>query len=501
MGIAQGESISRPAELWLRMPWSRWALGVLVVGSLLVAFAMSFLPATLVSGDTIFIASVITAFVLLLCIVLGTAVARQVSARTVVFRMTLLVWWFVLICEVLFDHVGDTYHSYAGSFAPQVYGEGLVWLMAFAILAVLTLREPAFLRQLFTGDYKWVVLLTAVCLISVSYAPSKMYAAGWGFKLLLCVLALRLCGSLIQGPDDILTFLKVNLWAFLVLSVGPVIIAFSDPGTAFDGVGGRLNADPDLLSANAAYLLLLALIVNAFEKKKLYIFVAIVAVLVMFLALGKAGVLAGIFSAMVFLLFQKKVARSLGLLLGVAGLGLAILSATPLADHLRSYEGAATFTGRTVIWQAAMQRIRQKPILGHGYLASYFAWVGNDLSLTQQVTHLENSFMDLTYNEGLVGLGLMLLLHWSILRNVLAAIRDANARRVRSPGDVRATKIYILAVGMLAIYISLFLVSLVISSIGGRPMSPYMLFLAVFMISGELARLASALPESSRLGY
>jgi O-antigen ligase len=472
-------------------------VGALVAISAVTALAISMVPVPLLSGDAVLIAVVVTAFVLLLCLGLGTGVARHLSATALIYRMSLLIWWFVLICEVVFDHMGDTFHSYAGKFAPEVYGEGLVWALAFLVLLILSVRKPTYWRGLFARDYKWVMLLTALCLFSILYTPSKLYAAGWGFKLLLCVLLLRLCASLIRTPEDIVTFLKFSVWGFLVLSVGPVLIAFSDPATAFDGVGGRLNADPDALSGTAAYLLLLALVTNAVAKKKIYLFLALVGAAIMFLALGKAGLIAGIFGALVFLLLQKKVVRSLGLLLVVGVLGLVILSATPLAGYLHSYGGASTFTGRTVLWAAAVEGIRQKPILGHGYLASYFSWVGNQLDIGTQFNHLENSFMDVTYNNGLLGLGFVLMLHWTILRNIFSTIRTSNRHRSRYTKDGQATEIYVLSIGLFALYVTLFLASLVNSSIGGRAMSPYMLFLAVFMLAAEMPRLAARLTEDS----
>ncbi len=491
MGMTPSGAVTRPAGMYApRMAWPRWMVAGFIAIAVVVALAMIAMPDTLVNGDTIFSLGVVTGFILLLCVGLGTSMARHLSSEALVFRMALLIWWYVLICEVLFDHVGDSYRSYAGSFAPQVYGEGAIWLLAFAAVIVLGMRQPGFVRQLLAGDYKWVVALTAVSLISINYAPSKMYALGWGFKLLLCVLLVRLAGSLMRNPDDIVSFLKANVWAFMVLSVGPVVIAFSDPATAFDGVGGRLNADPDLLSAVAAYLLILGLVLNALSKKKVYLFLSLLGAAIMFLALGKAGVLAGIFASALFLLMQKKVAKSITMLLAVSVVGLGIIAATPLGEHLRNYEGAATFTGRTVIWQAAYQRVRERPVLGHGYLASYFAWVGNELDLQHDVTHLESSYMDLAYNEGVIGLGLMLLLHWIVVRNLLAAIRNANTRKNHYPGDQRANQIQVLSVGMLSLWVALFLVSLVISSIGARPMSPYMLFLGVFVVAAELRRLS-----------
>jgi O-Antigen ligase len=488
---------NRTAELTLPGPvagkspaaysWKN-AIAWLIAAAAVTALALKVAPVTFDSGDDVFVIAVASIFLVLICVTVGLGAARQVATDALVYRLMLLIWWYVLICEVVFGRTGDSYRTYAGEFAIQAYGEGVIWVLAFLVLLILSLREPAYLGQFFTGSYKWVSLLTLVCLLSVARTPGKLYAAAWGFKLLLVVMLLRFCASLIRTPDDVVRFLKTSFWGFFVLTVVPVLIAFSDPATAFGGVGGRLNADPDLLSATAASLLLLALTLYSIEGRKFYLFTSLIATIVMFLALGKAGVIAGILGVIVFFLLQKRVGRSLGFLLCMAVLGMVVLLTTPVANHLRSYQGVSTFTGRTEIWAAGINGIRQSPIFGHGYLASYFfimdAAVGGD-KVALQGMHLHNGFLDIGYNCGLVGLALLVIIHWIIVRNLWRTLRAGSA--VRS----RRRETYLLAVGLLAVYVNLLVAGLFNASFGGRPMSPYMLFLAVSMFACELPRLGS----------
>jgi O-antigen ligase len=192
-------------------------------------------------------------------------------------------------------------------------------------------------------------------------------------------------------------------------------------------------------------------------------------------------------------LLQRKVVRSLGLLLSVAAAGLLIVSVTPLGNHLRSYQGAATLTGRTLIWTAGIDAVKQKPILGHGYLASYFFYKNENIDdyVALQGMHLHNGFLDVAYNNGLLGLALLVSIHWVILRNLFRTLHNVTALRNRHPSDNRGRGAYLLTVGLLATYVNLFVAGLFNSSYGGRTMSPYMLFLALFMIACELPRLTS----------
>jgi exopolysaccharide production protein ExoQ len=495
MAISQNNVVSRPLGAlpsWL-------VIGMLGGTAVLAALGFALLPNALLSSGAIFIVAVVTLFVLLLCWGLGSGIAGLAHAELLVYRITLVIWWFLLACEVIFDHTGDADNTYRGQFAIEAYGEGIVWVLAFTVLLVLLLRRPSFLAQLGTGSYKWAWLFTGVCLLSIAWSPGQLYAGAWGFKLLLVVFLLRMCTSTIRDLDGITSFLKVSFWAFAVLTIVPVVIAFSDPATAFDGVGGRLNANPDELSATAGSLLLLALTLHAIEKRKIYLLGSILATVIMFLALGKAGIGAGVMGALFFFLLQKKVVRSLGLLSGVAAVGLLIVSVTPLGNHLRGYQGAATLTGRTLIWTAGIDAVKQKPILGHGYLASYFFYKNENIEdyVALQGMHLHNGFLDVAYNNGLLGLALLVSIHWVILRNLFGTLRSLTTLRSREPTNKRAATAHLLTIGLLATYINLFVAGLFNSSYGGRTMSPYMLFLALFMIACQLPRLISEMTRGT----
>ena len=311
-------TIRRPTEGLRSRGAVVWLAGI----SVFFALAFSRIPAKLISEDFLPVFVVAILFALLLLFGLGSVVTRNGAMSVAVFRLALLIWWFVLICEVVFDHTGSGVESSQGNFSVQAYGEAAMWVMSFGALVVISLQERTYLTRLFSGPYKWVALLALVSALSCVLSPGKMYSLGWAFKLVLVVLLLQLSASVMTKVDDILTFLKVTLWAFLILALIPAAVAFSDPSTAFEGVGGRLNAGPDALTLTAASLMLLSVILYYIEKKKTYIIVGTIGTVIMILSLGKTGNVAGVFSAMLFLALQKKVMRSLGLLLGYRWRGL-----------------------------------------------------------------------------------------------------------------------------------------------------------------------------------
>jgi O-antigen ligase len=175
------------------------------------------------------------------------------------------------------------------------------------------------------------------------------------------------------------------------------------------------------------------------------------------------------------------------------------VSVTPLGNHLRGYQGAATLTGRTLIWTAGIDAVKQKPILGHGYLASYFFYKNENIEdyVALQGMHLHNGFLDVAYNNGLLGLALLVSIHWVILRNLFGTLRSLTTLRSREPTNKRAATAHLLTIGLLATYINLFVAGLFNSSYGGRTMSPYMLFLALFMIACQLPRLISEMTRGT----
>ena len=461
------------------MNWS--TVGWIIAISVVAGWVISRAPVSILSADAVPVVVVAAVFAFLLAVALGSAVTRNQPARVVVYRLTLLIWWVILVCETVFDRVGDSTQSYESHFSVQAYGEGIVWVLAFGVLAILSLQQPNYLRHLFSGSYKWITLFALICLASVSYSAGKTYAGAWAFKLLLVILLLQFGASMLGGLSDIVTFLKVTLWAFFFLTLVPAIEALANFSTAFEGVGGRLNVNPDALSLTSASLLLLSVILYSIEKQKVFIFTGFLGSAVMLLSLGKTAIVAGVFSVMLFLLLQKQVARTAAVLLGIAAVAFVVLSVTPLASHLQSYEGAATLTGRTFIWTTAIAAIRQNWLLGHGYLSTYFSWSRNS-GLVAGFVNLHNGFLEVAYNNGVIGLAVLLMIHLMILRNIFRSIRGASALRARAPRDPRSTQAYLLAVGSLALYANLTVNGLFNTTFGGRPTSPFMLFLALFVI-------------------
>jgi len=77
---------------------------------------------------------------------------------------------------------------------------------------------------------------------------------------------------------------------------------------------------------------------------------------------------------------------------------------------------------RRFMWQAAINMIKDRPILGHGvntFMANYLAyWVGGE----QQPRYAHNCYLQVAAETGLIGLAAFLWLFWCLLARMLAAL-------------------------------------------------------------------------------
>ena len=107
----------------------------------------------------------------------------------------------------------------------------------------------------------------------------------------------------------------------------------------------------------------------------------------------------------------------------LAGLAVAIVLGLPLlllqlglwydASFLLSFFGKdPSLTGRTDLWLAVLDLIKQRPLLGWGYMAT---WVPTDPQIAAisekfgyRVPAAHSAYLDVTFQLGLVGLGLLL---------------------------------------------------------------------------------------------
>jgi O-antigen ligase len=94
-----------------------------------------------------------------------------------------------------------------------------------------------------------------------------------------------------------------------------------------------------------------------------------------------------------------------------------------------------------------------------------------------QAGHTHNGFIEALYNNGLVGLIILVGIHFVIVKNLWRALK--------SPPNRNA---HLLAVGSSAIYVNLLINGLFNATFGGRASTPFMLMLGLVAVSEVLRR-------------
>jgi hypothetical protein len=85
-------------------------IGVIAVTALVIGFG----PGWIMSDGSLKTLIAIAIFAAPLCVVLAVAKAHALSVSQTTFRLALLVWWYLLISDALFDRISNVQGTYQG---------------------------------------------------------------------------------------------------------------------------------------------------------------------------------------------------------------------------------------------------------------------------------------------------------------------------------------------------------------------------------------------------
>ena len=417
----------------------------------------------------------------MLTIALAARARGIIDARQQALLMATLLFSSLIVAERVFYRYSTVAAAYQGDFPAGAYAEAMIWALCFGVLLILTFRNPEYLGGLFKPSFRWLSILTLLSVASVAYTPSKVFSLAWAFKMVLSVLLLRFILDQIESMRELRWFLRAALWSFTALVV---LILVQLAVTPNPWEGGRMSEaiSPTGVSTIAATLLLLGMTFYLAESKGerngKYLLLAGLGFCIMLLGGGKGAILAAVIAGTAFFILRRNLKSGLVFLIVTVVLGSILVAVTPLQKYLTDYArsgNAETGTGRLGLWELVIPAIMEKPLYGHGYLASRF--IAEDLSgLDWPAGHTHNAFLEVLYNNGVIGLVPLILVLWRTVRNQLWVIR-----RSRS-GELRTW-----AIGSFAVVIFEFLNGMLNASFGGRPASAYLILLSMLMVSEALA--------------
>ena len=455
-------------------------LWIAAVGAI-TATALITLTFILVSDQAISVLGVGVGVFVLLGLVLSVSGAARKN-RNLVFAL----WWLLLSSEAFFSYMTEDAES--GAVSTGAYSEVMIWVFLLFAFFLYTMKNPQYLREIFTGSYKWVAWFGVVCFLSCAYAEQPFFSLGWIVKLALAIALLAACNHEIKSSGDLRTFLQVSQWGFAFLLVMPCLRLLSDPEVLATGRLFDVGTAPTMLAADAGILVLLSLALSEPGRRGWSLFFAVFGMLIMILAAGKAGIAGCVFSGLIFFIWQGKFKSAVWFLLGLFAAGALLVVVSPgLGSYITAYLGtdqAGTVTGRTDVWAAGWQLIKQRMLFGRGFMSSRF--LGYKISVVWQPGHLHNGFLEVWYNNGLIGLFVMVMMHAMIIRNLIRAMR-----KVSLP----------IVAGCFAVYLNILINGMVSRAFGSRPDATFTMLFALVFVSERLLQEVSQPEEQESLGW
>src|ERR1051326_417414 len=401
-------------------PRFNWRSGAIVAALCIVsAYLFETIATELVTQEVVTVIGVAVVFL----VVLGYCAARSRALAERPKWFVFAIWGLLLASEEIFSFVNDATSTYESQFAYAAYAEAAVWMLAAIALLIFLLGNPHSLRGMFSGPYRWVSLFAVIALLSVAYAPQLAFSLAWAFKLCLVVIVLQACSKQLLDLDDISAFLVATIVVYLFLVAAPSIRSMMPDPTGTYGQNEfepLMREGPTGLSGAAGTLALLGLMMYTANKRKGLLLIWIVGLVVMIAAGGKAAIAAGILSGMLFFVLQKRIGAMAGFLAGIVVLFVLALMFTPLYSYMAAYlhsGQAMDLTGRVQLWMFVWPAILQKFIIGHGYVSSRFVSVAMP-GTPFQAGHMHNGFLEALYNNGIIGLFAVLMVHVAIVRNL-----------------------------------------------------------------------------------
>lgn len=459
-----------------------------VAGAALILFGVDFI----LESDTTAVIVVSLVFFAILAVAAGRARVLNLGPASVIYT----VWWILLISEEVFSYrtnVSDQLSSVNQvDFAKAAYAQAGLWVVALIGFLFIVAPRPQWLKGLFTGDYKWVTIMALICTASSAYSPKPSYSLAWSFKLLLVVAVVHVCAKQFTDDKQIRGFLIATTIAMFFLVAAPTIRSMfgTDPSSDF-GTGEleqRFREGSTGISGIAGTLAMICLMLYQPGKRRWPIFIGGISLCIMILAGGKAGIIAGVVSGCLFFGMQKKFLPIVIFVGSVSALFWGAIEFTPLGQYFANYfalEQGSSLSGRTDLWKFVMPAIKDKIILGHGFVGSRFVSVlmpGTPF----EAGHMHNGFLEATYNNGIIGLFLIVTIQVIIIRNLFRAMRATSNTTIR-----------VMAAGALAVYVNILMNAIFNATFGGRPDAPFMLLIALVAISTALLHIARQQPSSN----
>ncbi|MCM3023155.1 O-antigen ligase family protein [Weizmannia ginsengihumi] len=255
--------------------------------------------------------------------------------------------------------------------------------------------------------------------------------------------------TFIVNRYSLISTLKATFFAGAIMTICSYITVYVYPSwglmtESFVGLWRGIFTHKNLLSVFSCFHIMISIFLLLNEKKFanrfIYFFVAILQLLLIFFSGSSTGivtlVIATIFSlSLVFIIkIKNKYLLAAFSTFYLFLISLSIYITIDLIGKIVSAFGKdLTFSGRTIIWQAVIQMIKEKPLFGYGYGTFWqvgsltYNYVNEYVPDTDFHLQSHNGFLDIFTSIGLVGFILIMITIFIYLkRNLILILRTKN---------------------------------------------------------------------------
>lgn len=409
------------------------------------------------------------------------------NAKAILLYWGASLWGVLILAEGILVRSGTTKSAIEGEFQHAATGEAVVWLICFLIVGVLSFWSTETLRNLLAPGFRWITIFGVLVFISVLYSTNPTYSLLWTFKLILIIFVINVWISGMENLHDLTRAAFVIHHVFLGLSLLPLVQIWEGPELLFAGyrLGGVFS--PTGVSATAGTLTLLALMLMKLTGRYQTEFriTAFVGLVIMLMGMGKTSIVGCLIAGIGFYFLLGNLKASMGFILIMAILVLfGVFANLPMVGYVQKYQSSemgATLSGRSELWAQSFPVIMEKILLGHGFVTSKFASLDVE-DVSWDAGQLHNAFLEVLYNNGLMGFFVLLVLNGLIVRNLFFSDYQIVHHHLR-----------VFRSGLFAIYLFIFINGLFNSSFGGRPHNQFVLFLTIFMLSQKYKEISKDL--------
>lgn len=309
---------------------------------------------------------------------------------------------------------GDVYSNNAG----PISGTMLFVIRVGVWLATLVVLVP-FNRRFFAlcGSSKSVLLLPLLAIASTLWSTAPKITAGVSFELLLLTVAGIYIGGELEPKEQMQLFMVAGV----IAAVASLLIAGLDPADGLDPYGhvGALKGIFTHKNECGFFMAILAtpgLFLRRCVRASRVVIHGYLFLCVGIVVLSQSRTawidLLFIFSASaaMYLLrrFKTRDRAVVAILVILAGCCACLFVVANLSMFLELLGKDPSFSGRTLVWQAVIGAIVQRPILGYGYAAffsSMNAGAGTLVMTTRfVVNHPHDGYLAIFLDLGIVGL-------------------------------------------------------------------------------------------------